>query len=200
MKRSQTTKVIVLTVAMMLWPVVAMAAGGGHGDEGHHFPWGHFAASWVNFAIFLGILWKFALPPIQKYFAERRESLLENLNEAKRLREEAAARLAEYESKLDALDTERQALLDEYREQGEREKDRIIEDTTRQVEKLRVDAERVIEQEVKKAKAALEARAVEQAMKIAQEEAVKKLSSGGQNKLVTRYIEDLKGLNTQQSV
>ena len=41
---------------------------------------------------------------------------------------------------------------------------------------------------------------VEQAMKIAQEEAVKKLSSGGQNKLVTRYIEDLKGLNTQQSV
>lgn len=179
----------------LLAPTTAMAAGAG-GE--HHFPWAAYAASWVNFAIFFAILWKFALPPIQAYFAKRREELQANLNEAKLLREEAAAMLAEYESRLDALDAEREALLVEYREQGEREKERIIEDATRQVAKLRVDAERVIEQEVKKAKAALEARAVEQALTIARERVEQKLATGGQDKLVHRYIEDLKKIDAQQ--
>ncbi len=201
MHKSAKTRALLaglVTVAVMLSTTVAWAAGGGdHGDA--HFPWAHYAASWVNFVIFLAILWKFALPPIQKFFAERREALLANLNEAKRLREEAAARLAEYESKLDALDAEREALLAEYREQGERERDRIIEDAKRQVEKLRSDAERVLEQEVKKATAMLEAQAVEQAVEIARERVKQKLAAGGQDKLVTRYVEDLKKLGDQKT-
>lgn len=191
----RVTRALLVGGGIALVPATAMAAGGG-GD--HHFPWAAYAASWVNFAIFFAILWKFALPPIQKYFAQRREDLQANLNEAKLLREEAAAKLAEYESKLDALDAEREALLVEYREQGEREKERIIQDATRQVTKLRGDAERVIEQEVKKAKAALEARAVEQALSIARERVEQKLATGGQDKLVHRYIDDLKKLETTQ--
>jgi F-type H+-transporting ATPase subunit b len=187
-----------LTSVAVMCPGLVWAAGGGdHGDA--HFPWAEFGASWVNFVIFLLILWKFALPPIQKFFAERREALLANLNEAKRLREEAAAKLSEYESKLDALDVEREALLAEYKVQGERERDRIVEDAKRQVEKLRGDAELIIAQEVKKATAMLEAQAVEQAVDIARERVQKKLAVSGQDKLVTRYVEDLKKLGDQKT-
>ena len=183
-------------VAVWAMPALAYAASGG---EESHFPWGHFAASWINFLIFLAILWKFALPPIQRHFAERREALMRNRNEAKRLREEAAAMLAEYEGRLDALDAEREALLAEYREQGERERERIIEDGKRQVIKLRQDAERVMAQEVKKAKAMLEEHAVEQALQLARERVERRLDSGGQDKLVGRYVEDLGKLSASQS-
>ena len=182
----------VIALSLLLSPATALAAGGG-GD--HHFPWGHFAASCVNFAIFLGILWKFALPPIQRYFAERRERLMHDLNEAKRLREEAEARVAQYEAKLDALDAEREALLKEYRESGERERDKIIEDAKRQVEKLRQDAERVLEQELKKSLAILEQKTVDEAIGIARKAAVAQLSTSSKHDaLVQRYVEDLKGM------
>jgi F-type H+-transporting ATPase subunit b len=180
-------------LATMLVSGVAFAAGGG-GDH-HGFPWGKFAASWVNFAIFAAILWKFALPPIQNFFKERRAKLEENLKEAERLREEAEAKLAEYKSKLDALEKEREELLEEYNEQGEREKAKIIADAKKAVEKMRVDAERLIEQEVKKAIASLEQRAVDHAVDMARQLAKEKLEGKDkQNKLVDRYLEDLESI------
>lgn len=190
---SYAVRVAAVVACVMLAPVSAWAAGGG---DGHGFPWGHFAASWVNFAIFLGILWKFALPPIQRFFAERREKLMADLNEAKRLREEAEARVTQYEAKLDALDAEREALLTEYRAAGERERDKIVEDAKRQVEKLRQDAERMLEQEVKKAIASLEQKAVDEAIGLARKMAAERLNSSlKQDALVQRYVEDLKGID-----
>lgn len=179
-------------LATMLFGGVAFAAGGG---DGHSFPWGHFAASWINFAIFAGILWKFALPPIQNFFQNRRAKLEENLKEAERLREEAEAKLAEYKNKLDALEKEREELLEEYNEQGEREKAKIIADAKKAVEKMRVDAERLIEQEVKKAIASLEQRAVDHAVDMARQMAKEKLEGKDQQKkLVDRYVEDLESI------
>lgn len=202
MTKQRVRSLLVLAV-VMCWPALSFAASGGHeaaaaGHGEHHgFPWTHFMGSWINFAIFLGILWKFGLPPIQKYFAERREALLVNLNEAKRLREEAAAKLSEYEARLDALEGERTALLEEYRQQGERERERIIEDAKRQVEKLRSDAERVMEQEVKKASAMLEQRAVERAVALAEQMAAAELAAPAkQDALVGRYLDDIKGMGS----
>lgn len=168
----------------------AFAAGGG--GEHHGIPWKHFVGSVINFVIFAGILYKFAWPKAQEFFKTRREELVADRAEASRLRDEAQAKLDEYNDKLAALEDERQDLLDEYHKQGQREKERVVEEAKRQVEKMRVDAEIVIGQEVKRAIAQLEAKAVEQAVSMAQSMATDRLAArASQDALVDDYLTDL---------
>lgn len=179
-----------VTTSIFLWPVAAFAVEG----EGHGFPWVHWVVSLVNFAIFLGVLVYFAGGRVQSFFHNRREILLADLNEAKRLREEAQAKLDEYSNRLNSLEKERKALMDEYHAQGEREKQRLVEEAKRQVEKMGVDAELVIQQEVRKAVAALEAQAVDLALGMAEKSLRTKLDERSQNVLVDRYVGDLKSM------
>ena len=179
-----------------LAPATALAAGGA--DDHHGFPWSAFIAAWVNFAIFAAILYKFAVPQMRSFFAARRELLSANLNEAKRLREEAESRLAQYQGRLDALDTEREALLEEYNRQGEREKERIVREATEHAAKLRADAELMVEQEIKKAKAELERVTVDEAVRRAMERAESELARpGAQERLVDRYASELESMAQQ---
>lgn len=155
------------------------------------FPWTHWVVDLINFAIFAGIIIYFGGSYIQEYFANRRENFLREMNAAKEARKEAEAKLEEYDAKLEALEQERQALLDEYHAQGEREKQRIIDTAKQEVEKMRSDAEATIEQEVKKAVAMLEEQAVDLAVEMARDRARKTLDRDGQKQLFERYVSDL---------
>ncbi len=155
------------------------------------FPWSFWVVDLINFAIFAGIIIYFGGSYIQEYFASRRENFLREMNAAKEARKQAEAKLEEFDTKLEVLEQERQALLDEYHAQGEREKQRIIETAKREVEKMRSDAEATIEQEVKKAVAMLEEQAVDLAVDMARQQAQKKLDEEGQRKLFERYVSDL---------
>lgn len=179
-------------LAVLLAAAPAWAAGGHEGG----FPWGHFAATAFNFVIFVAVLAKLAVPGLTKMFDERREKLSADLNEAKRLREEAEAKLEEYTRRLDALDAERQQLMDDYHAQGEAEKDRLVADAKRQVEKMRSDAELVIQQELRKAVRAIETQAVDMALGLAEQRMKEKLDAPKQNALVDNFVNDLKTLKS----
>lgn len=173
--------------AVLLFAQPAFAAAGG----GHGFPWGAWIVSIINLLIFFGIIYKFAGESISDFFKNRRATLVHDLDEARKLREEAEARLEEYTARLDSLEDERKRLLEEYHEQGEREKNRIIEEAKTQVEKMRADAEVTIEQEVKKAIADLERQVVNLAVGMTEKMAQNKLDGGSQKKLVDTYVSDL---------
>lgn len=176
-------------VLVLLLATPAFAAGGG---DGHGFPVPHFIASIVNFLIFAGILYKYGWPKIKEFYKQRHAMLTFNLNEAKRLKEEAEATLAQYRQRLDELEDERQQLLDEYHKQGQREKERIVEDAKHQVEKMRADAKVLIEQETKKAIASIEKKAVDEALNLSKAILSERLSGkSAQVKLIDTYIEDL---------
>ncbi|MGM0558573.1 MAG: F0F1 ATP synthase subunit B [Myxococcota bacterium] len=177
-------------LAVLLLAEPAFAAGGG--EEG--FPWLNWGFSILNLIIFLWLIVKFGGSQIQGFFKNRREELIDDLEEARRLREEAEARLEEYSTKLDALEDERKKLLDEYHEQGEREKKRIIEEAKEQVERMHRDAQVTIAQETKKAIAELETQAVDLAVEMAEDLAKKRLDSGQRDKLVANYVGELEGL------
>lgn len=188
MKNARTQAIVALAVTT-LWSVDAFAAGAGEG-----FPWVHWGVSMLNFVIFLGILIWFAGPKVQEFFHQRREVLLADLNEAKRLREEAQEKLDEYSGKLDELDAEREKLRNEYHEAGQREKDRLVAEATKQVEKMRADAEMIIQQETRKAISALERQAVQLAVDMAEEAMKAKLNPLTHNALVDQYVNDLKAM------
>ena len=145
----------------------------------------------INFAIFGGLIAYYGVPMAKRYFKGRHDDMVSDLEEAKRLREEAEARLEEYTAKLEALENKREELLDEYHEQGQREKERLIEEAEDQIEKMRADAEMTIEQEVRKAVADLEQQAVNMAVDIARELAEEKLDSHKQHELIDSYVTDL---------
>jgi F-type H+-transporting ATPase subunit b len=179
-------------LAVLLLAEPAFAAGGG----AKGFPWLNWAFSILNLIIFVFLIVKFGGSSIQDFFKNRRENLISDLKEAKRLREEAEARLEEYSAKLDALEDERKKLLDEYHEQGEREKKRIIEEAKEQVERMRRDAEVTIAQETKKAIAELETQAVDLAVEMAEDLAKKRLDGDQRDKLVDNYVGELEGLES----
>lgn len=186
---SKRAEVIAITLLLVAAPSTAFAAGGGEG-----FPWGHWVASLVNFAIFLGIIvWK-AGPAIQAHFKERAVSLRADIEEAKKLREEPQKKLEEYSSRLEKLDEEREELMNEYHKAGEREKERIVADAKRQVEKMRNDADLLIKQEVRKAVAAIERQAVDLAVDMAREALESKVDDRVQSSLVDGYVSDLKSM------
>lgn len=183
-------KLTSLAAAALVIGIAAPAfAAGGDGS----FPWDHWAVNMVNLAVFVGIIAYFAGSKINGYFADKRDDLLADLKESKRLREEAEAKFEEYSKKLDQLDEERKALLDEYHREGELEKERLIEEAKSQVEKMRQDAELVIQQEVRKAVAAIEAQAVDVALDMAQSRLEEKITDGTQNVLVDDYVKSFDG-------
>jgi len=182
--------VAMVFAVVLCTPAVAFAAGGGHDG----FPWAHWAASMFNFAVFLGILIYFAGPKVQEFFKDRAVALKSDIDEAKQLRMEAQEKLDEYSQRLSKLDEEREALMDQYHEQGEREKERIVADAKRQVEKMRADAEVIIQQETRKAVAALERQAVDLAVNMARRSLEQKIDERTQNTLVDGYVSDLKAM------
>jgi len=192
-------RVLFTLLIAVLWLCVfvapALAAGGG--DDGHHgVDWKHFAGSVVNFIIFCGIIIYMAKDSVQSFFKERRDDMAADMQEAERLKAEAEAKLAEYTRKLDDLASEREALLEEYNAQGEREKERLIEDAKRQVEKMRQDAELMIRQELKSAIARIEEKAVDEAVNLARDMARERLEKKTlQKKLVDDYLSDMDGMD-----
>lgn len=183
-KKIQIFAVVLVTLVVVAAP--AFAAG-----EYDGFPWKYWFTGMFNFAIFAGIIIYFGGPMAKKFFAERQSAFLANMNAAKAAREEAEARLEDLNTKLELLEKERQALLDEYHAQGEREKQRLIETAKLQVEKMRIDAEATIDQEVKKAVSMLERQAVDLAVEMAHEKAVKGLDASKQSKLFDSFVDEL---------
>ncbi|MEM1348212.1 MAG: ATP synthase F0 subunit B [Myxococcota bacterium] len=201
----QVRRILFTLGVTLLWLCVfaapALAAGGG-GEEGHHgVDWKHFAGSVVNFMIFCGIIVYMAKDSVRNFFESRRDTLAADMQEAERLKAEAEAKLAEYTEKLDQLTTEREAILEEYNVQGEREKERLIEDAKRQVTKMRQDAELMIRQELKSAIARIEEKAVDEAVHLAREMAREKLAKQTlQKKLVDDYLSDMDGMEDMEGV
>ena len=178
------------TIAVALL-AVTITTGCAYEFDAGAFPWGDFAIAVVNFAIFAGIIYYFGKDYIQQFFANRRAEFVREMEAAQQARKEAEAKLEEYNAKLEALEQQRQALLDEYHAQGEREKQRIIDETKQQVEKMRRDAEATIDQEVKRARAMLENQAVQLAVDLARDKAIDALDDDAQQALFSSYLEGL---------
>ncbi|MFB6262991.1 MAG: F0F1 ATP synthase subunit B [Bradymonadaceae bacterium] len=174
-------------IAAVLLPATVFASSGG----GHGFNWQAWFVQLINFAIFAGGLVYFLGPMVQDYFEERRQELIEELEQAEEMREEAEAKLEEYTAKLEAFEQKRDKLLEEYEEQGEREKEKLIEEAEERIEQMRADAEDAIDREVKKAVADLEEETVELAVEIAEGLAYERLDSSSQHALIESYVSDL---------
>jgi len=177
----------VSTLLVVLTPALAFAS-----DEGSDASFLTTAAfQLANLLLLFGVGYYFGRRPFAKFLADRKENVTRELDEAHKLHEEAHNALAGYRGKLDALDTERDAILAEYRQMGEKERDRIIDEARTQADKIARDARLTIDSEVNRAKAALETEVVNLASSMAETALREKLDRNKQKALVDTYLVDL---------
>lgn len=145
----------------------------------------------INFAILIGLLaWKL-WPLAQKTAQERHDLIKTALDEAARLRQQAADKLAEYESRLAAADAQIKDLVEGIRVDAENESKRLLAAAEVQVAQMKRDAEARIAAEIELARAQL-TREVTAAASAATEKLLKdKLTAGDQQQLVAGFIADV---------
>lgn len=151
-------------------------------------------ATLVNFLIFAFIVAKLGGPAANKAMAARREALLAEIEEASRLHREAQEQLDIYMAKLNAFDQEREALLDEFRSVGERERDKLVADAEVEAKRIIEDAKQRGEREAAAAERSIETQLLDRAMSYATADIERQVNPMVHNRLVDRSIESFKSL------
>jgi F-type H+-transporting ATPase subunit b len=113
----------------------------------------------IAFAITFFVLRRYAFGPIQKLIDQRRESIRDSIEQADRAREEARSLLEEHRKLIGQAKTEAEGILSEARKIADSQRERMradieedrqrrIEETTRQIEQATAQALDRIKQEV----------------------------------------------------
>jgi F-type H+-transporting ATPase subunit b len=184
--------ILVLTLVVAV-PAFSATGGGGeaHGPDLKAFLW-----QVVNFAILVAILLFFARKPIRDLLKNRTESIQKSIEEAREAREKAEEALAKVEERLKEKDREVADILATAERSGLKEREAIIEEGERLSRKIVEQARANIEYELKQAREAIKAEAVELAMELAEKKIREKLSEEEQKRL---FEESLKKLESGKS-
>jgi F-type H+-transporting ATPase subunit b len=144
-----------------------------------------------NFAVLLGLLaWK-GKPVATKIAVDRHDLIKAAIDEAAKLREQAADKLAEYEARLKEADAEIKKLVEGMRIDAENDKKRILAAAEAQAVLMKRDAELRIAAEIDLARALL-TREVTAASAAATEKLLRdKMTAGDQQTLVGAFISDV---------
>lgn len=152
----------------------------------------------MNFAIVLIIIgWK-VKPAISRYVVGRHRTIKEALDEAAKLREQAQAKLDEYNEKLAAAEKEVEQIISDIRASAKAEKERIMADAEAQAAALTKDAEARIAAEIARAREQL-AREVAVAAVAAAEKLLRdKSTMKDQTSLIEGFIADVASQQSSQ--
>lgn len=175
-------------ILSLLATAEAWAAGGG----GHHAPSIHDI--WFplgNFLIYLFIIIKYALPAVRNFLKSRREEVVASIAQASAKKQAAEALVNEYKAKLAGSDKEIQALQASLRDEGEREKSKLLSDAQTLSVKIKEDANFLADQEVKMARQKIREEMANDAESSARRLIQSHLSSADQNKLVDDFIQSI---------
>lgn len=121
------------------------AAAGG--EEGSPLQWATDLALWtlVVFIVLLIVLRRWAWGPLSDALESRERSIQQSIQEAERANREAQELLGQYHHKLDSVQDEVRAILDEARRDGQHTSQQIIRDAQEESRAIRERARREIE-------------------------------------------------------
>ena len=166
-------------------------AEGGKLDQGDEPMAPPLVLAIINFAIFAGILYKFAGPALSKYLSNRHESIKNALEEAAKLQAEAKEKMAEYSERIADADAEVNALITQIRKDAEAERERIVAEAEARAAQMKKEAEARIENEFAAAKRQLEREVVAKAAEVAETLLREKTVSADHDQLFTNFVAEL---------
>ena len=150
-----------------------------------------FLANIINFILFAYVVVRFGKKPLQEGLKNRKQTIMKDIDAATKMKDEAAKRLEKYENKLKHIDDEIERIKKDFREQGERDKERILAEAREKRDRMLKDAQFMIEQEVKQMRTHLMQETVEAAMKAAEELLTSKVSASDHDQMAEDYLKQL---------
>jgi F-type H+-transporting ATPase subunit b len=151
--------------------------------------WPDFWQRVLNFAIMAAVLiFVFKKFNLKGIFTKRTESIANTLSELETKKKEAEKTYEEYKARLSQLDKETDRILQDYVEQGEREKARIIANAEKAAAEIREQTDVAIEQEIKRAKEGLQREIAELSVTAAEVLLKEKIGDVDQKKLVDDFM------------
>ena len=145
----------------------------------------------ANFLIYAFILVKFAFPLVRDFLRSRRDEVVSTISQASAKKQAAEALVNEYRAKLAGLETEVQSILASLRQEGERERNRVVSEAQATAVKIKEDASFLAEQEVKMARQKLREEMAELAAATARPLVERNLSSADQTRLADDFIQTI---------
>lgn len=150
-----------------------------------------FLANVVNALLLFAIIVGFGKKPIAEALKKRKERIVAGMEEAGKMKADAATRLEEYEEKIRHLDEEIERIKREMREAAEMERRRILAEAQERHERMERDARLLVEQELKAARELLVRETVGAAVRSAEEILTKQLAATDQDRLAKEFLEQL---------
>lgn|SRR5690554_2536303 len=181
---------LLFNAALASFVVPALA----HADNGEAFTLNdllsntQFWGSVVNTVLLLGIVWWFTRKKIATAMQERRASIADQLEEAKKLHEAAEKRHAEYKERLAHLDKELADLKASILRTGESERDRLIKEAEEKAERMRGETRGMIDSRLRQLEKDLHEEAIKMAIDAARAELESKTSGDDQTRLAKEYL------------
>ncbi|MFH0823802.1 MAG: ATP synthase F0 subunit B [Pseudomonadota bacterium] len=180
---------VALNVAATAW-----AASGGHGDAPSIWTTTLLVARVVNAILLIAALVYFVKKPLTSFFSDRKLQIQAELEDAKRKSEEAERLIKEYESKMISMGDELNRMRDELKKSAETESEKVVANADRMAASMIEAAKLAAEQEVRKAKAALRAEAVDLAVQMAEALIREQIDSEDQKRIVEDYLAKVGGM------
>jgi F-type H+-transporting ATPase subunit b len=146
----------------------------------------------ANFAIFVGILYYFLNQPLKDYLTTRSATIRKDLVEAAELKASATAQLATIEQKLQALPGELDALRKRGAAEIAAEEQRIAAAAAADRDRLLEQTRREIDLQVRLAKKEILEHAADLSVQLATERIKKETTAADQERLVDRYLDQVK--------
>lgn len=162
------------------------ATGEPHGPSIHEiwFPLG-------NFFIFAFIIVRYALPLVRAFLHSRREEVLAMIEESALMKRQAEALVQNYQARLGNLEKECAAIQASLREDGEREKSKLLGEAQSMAAKITADARLLADQEFRMARQRLREEMAGRAEAIARELVQRNLSAADQGRLVEDFVQNI---------
>jgi len=181
--------VSLLLVFFFLFYGMALASGGHEGGDLSGDLWDLFFR-FINFALLVIILiWALKKVDVKKFFSARIEEIRQRLNDLKKGKEEAENRYRDLESKLKEFEGKRKDIIEQFKNEGLAEKEKIIAEARERVKQIIEQAELTIQQEIQSARDRLKQDVVDLAAQKAEEIISKELTEEDQDRLVNEFIE-----------
>jgi len=157
-------------------------------------PWS-LLFKFINFAVMLGILVKFAAKPFKDFLRNRQAAIKEKVDEADRMLKEAGSLKGTYQEKLAQLDREIETFRTWAREEAEKEKAKILAEAHAMAGRIREQAQLAYDQELEDAMATVRAEIARRTMGAAEQTIRQIFKEEDHNKMVDEFIEKLRGRN-----
>ncbi|MPZ75936.1 MAG: hypothetical protein GEU77_05385 [Deltaproteobacteria bacterium] len=145
----------------------------------------------LNFLIYVGVIYYYALPLVRRFLRSRRAEVVATITAVETRKQRAKAVLEDYTHRLANLDQEGQSIQELLKTEGEREKARVISEAEVMATKIKSDAEFLAEQEIKIAKQQVLEEMAERAKVLAADLVRRHISPADQARLVEEFIQQV---------